>query len=80
MINDMIKQQAYLIEHSIAILQDALVDLEKGNELSEIKLYDIMGIVMSQVQDVVDISMATDEATKTEIMKKYFSKNLNVRK
>jgi len=51
-------------------LQDALVDLEKGNELSEIKLYDIMGIVVSQVQDVIDISMATDEATKTEIINK----------
>jgi|GEM_PF-3166631 len=80
MINDTIKHQAYLIKHSIAILQDALVDLEKGNELSEIKLYDIMGIVVSQVQDVVDISMATDEATKTKIMNKYFSKNLNVGK
>ena len=30
MINDTIKYQADLIKHSIAILQDALVDLEKG--------------------------------------------------
>jgi hypothetical protein len=52
--NDPIKYQAALIGHSIAILQDALDDLEKGNdELSEIKVYDIMGIVVSQIQDVI---------------------------
>ena len=71
MTDDAIKHQSKLIKHSIAILQDALVDLEKGNELSEIKLYDVMGIVVTQIQDVVDISTATDEATKTEIMKKW---------
>jgi len=71
MSNDTIKYQADLIEHSIAILQDALDDLEKGNELSEVKLYDIMGIVLSQIQDVIDISSATDEANKTEIMNKW---------
>jgi hypothetical protein len=71
MSNDTIKYQTDLIKHSISILQDALVDLEKGNELNEIKLYDIMGIVVSQIQDVVDISSTTDEATKTEIMNKW---------
>ncbi len=71
MTDDAIKHQSELIKHSIAILQDALVDLEKGNELSEIKLYDIMGIVVTQIQDVVDISTATDETKKTEIMKKW---------
>ena len=70
MINDTIKYQADLIKHSIAILQDALVDLEKGIELNEIKLYGIMGIVVSQIPDVLDISMAIDEATKTEIINK----------
>jgi hypothetical protein len=54
----------------IAILQDALFDLEKGDELDEIKIYDIMGIVVSQIQDVIDISLATDEATKTKIINK----------
>ena len=38
MINNTIKYQADLIKHSIAILQDSLLDLEKGNELNEIKL------------------------------------------
>jgi hypothetical protein len=70
MSNDTIKYQADLIKHSIAILQDALVDLETGNELNEIKIYDIMGIVVSQIQDVVDISLATDEVTKTKIINK----------
>lgn len=70
MCNDATKYQADLIKHSIAILQDALVDLEKGDELDEIKIYDIMGIVVSQIQDVIDISLATDEATKTKIINK----------
>jgi hypothetical protein len=69
--NDPIKYQAALIGHSIAILQDALDDLEKGNdELSEIKVYDIMGIVVSQIQDVIEIALATDEETWSKIINK----------
>lgn len=71
MSNDTIKYQADLIRHSIVILQGALFDLEKGNELDEITVYDIMGVVVTQMQDVVDIATAADDVTKTEIMNKW---------
>ena len=64
MSNDPIKYHADLIRHSTAILQGALVDLEKGNELNEITVYGIMGIVVYQIQSLLNIATATDEVTK----------------
>jgi hypothetical protein len=71
MSNDTTKYQADLIKHSISILQNALFCLEKGDELDEIILYDIMGVVMIQILDVLDIAMATDEVSKKKIMNKW---------
>jgi hypothetical protein len=66
-----IEYQTTLIKQSIAILKDALNELGQGIELRDQTKKDIAGIVISQMEDVRDISWATTEAEKTKIMKKW---------
>jgi hypothetical protein len=61
--------QKELIRQSSAILADKLA--ENGNALSKQSVDELQGIVLSQIQDVVDISLATNEAEKLEIMNRY---------
>jgi hypothetical protein len=46
--------QKELIRQSIAILADKLAELENGNALSEQSVDELQGIVLSQIQDVID--------------------------
>ncbi|MCK9570555.1 hypothetical protein M0R72_16525 [Candidatus Pacearchaeota archaeon] len=55
----------------MAILADKLTELEKGNALSEQSVDELAGMVLTQIQAVVDISLATNEAEKLEIMNRY---------
>jgi len=66
-----IEYQTTLIKQSIAILKDALNELGQGIELRDQTKKDIAGIVISQMENVRDISWATTEAEKTKIMKKW---------
>jgi exonuclease VII small subunit len=68
MSQETIEYQARLIKRSMAILKDALNELEQGIELSKQSQEDIMGIVLSRLEDVRDIAFAVDDAKKKEIM------------
>jgi hypothetical protein len=71
MCKDANEYQKELIQQSRAILADKLTELENGNELSEQSVDELAGMVLTQIQDVVDISLATNEAEKLEIMRRY---------
>ena len=65
---DASEYQKELIRQSRAILQDCLTELENGNALSEHVVDELQGIVLSQIQDVIDLSREPDEAQKEAIM------------
>jgi exonuclease VII small subunit len=67
MSQETIEYQARLIKRSIAILKDALNELEQGIELSKQSQENITGIVL-KLEDVRDIAFAVDNAKKKEIM------------
>jgi exonuclease VII small subunit len=67
MSQETIEYQARLIKRSMAILKDALSELEQGIELSKQSQENIMGIVL-KLEDVRDIAFAVDNAKKKEIM------------
>ena len=71
MCKDVSEYQKELIRQSMAILADKLTELENGNELSEQSVDELQGIVLSQIQDVIDVSRSPDEAEKLEIMGRY---------
>jgi len=71
MCKDASEYQKELIRQSSAILADKLAELENGNALSEQSVDELQGIVLSQIQDVIDISRDPDEAGKLEIMNRY---------
>ena len=71
MCKDASEYQKELIRQSIAILADKLAELENGNALSEQSVDELQGIVLSQIQDVIDISRSPDETRKAEIMCRY---------
>jgi len=71
MCTDVSEYQKELIRQSSAILADKLTELENGNELSEQSVDELQGIVLSQIQDAIDISRAPNEAQREEIMCRY---------
>ena len=71
MSKETIAYQAELIKQSIDILNDSLTELKQSEkELSDISRDNLIGVV-SQVQDVIDISMAQSDEEKTKIMNKW---------
>ena len=54
MCTDVSEYQKELIRQSMAILADKLAELEDGGELSEQSVDELQGIVLSQIQDVID--------------------------
>ena len=66
MCKDVTQYQKDLIKTTMAILGDCLAELENG-DLQNQSVDSIEGIVLSQLQDVVDIARAPDDK-KTEIM------------
>jgi hypothetical protein len=71
MCKDASEYQKELIRQSSAILQDCLTVLENGGALSEHSVDELQGLVLSQIQDVIDLSRAPDEAQMEEIMCRY---------
>ena len=71
MSKETIAYQAELIKQSIDILNDSLTELKQSEkELSDISRDNLIGVV-SQVQDVIDISMAQSDEEKIKIMNKW---------
>ena len=54
MCKDVSEYQKELIRQSSAILADKLTELENGNALSGQSVDELQGIVLSQIQDVID--------------------------
>lgn len=71
MCKDVSEYQKELIRQSMAILADKLAELENSNALSEQSVDELQGIILSQIQDVIDVSRSPDEAEKLEIMGRY---------
>jgi C4-type Zn-finger protein len=67
MCKDATQYQKELIKNTMAILSDCLAELENGT-LSNPSVDSLEGMVLSQIQDVVDIARAPDDVKRTEIM------------
>lgn len=67
MCKDVTQYQKDLIKTTMAILGDCLAELENGT-LRKQSVDSLEGIVLSQIQDVVDIARAPDDEKRTEIM------------